>query len=93
LGCKYTYGASKYMAAVKQAVKRVSGCLKNEGGKRMGSYIYLLTDVCDGFRTYTVGHYDPAGKFQPESDHSSKEEAAARVHYLNGGTEGEKGVK
>ncbi len=37
-------------------------------------------------RLYTVGFYDPAGKWHPESDHSSDDEAAARVHYLNGGS-------
>jgi hypothetical protein len=35
---------------------------------------------------WTVGFYDPDGKFVPESDHESTEEAAGRVHYLNGGT-------
>jgi hypothetical protein len=34
---------------------------------------------------YTVGHYDPNGSWIPESDHNTTEEAAARVHYLNGG--------
>ena len=34
---------------------------------------------------YTVGCYTPDGKWIPESDHGSKEEAAERVHYLNGG--------
>ena len=34
---------------------------------------------------YTVGHYDPKGKWVPESDWSDREEAAARVSYLNGG--------
>lgn len=34
---------------------------------------------------YTVGHYDPNGNWIAESDHSSKEEAAKRVHWLNGG--------
>jgi len=38
---------------------------------------------------YTVGFYDPSGKFRTDSDHGSKEEAAARVHYLNGGKEGD----
>ena len=33
---------------------------------------------------WTVGFYDPQGKFQPESDHPKPEEAAARVNYLNG---------
>lgn len=34
---------------------------------------------------WTVGFYDPDGKFQTDSDHSDREEAADRVHYLNGG--------
>ncbi|MET0039670.1 MAG: hypothetical protein ABW041_05950 [Dehalococcoides mccartyi] len=34
---------------------------------------------------WTVGFYDPKGNWQPESDHDSKEAAAERVHYLNGG--------
>lgn len=39
---------------------------------------------------WTVGHHAPGGMgpnrdFHPESDHRSPEEAAARVHYLNGG--------
>ena len=34
---------------------------------------------------WTVGYYAPGGKWMPESDHSSKDAAAARVHYLNGG--------
>lgn len=34
---------------------------------------------------WTVGFYDPSGRWQPESDHGSEEEAARRVHYLNGG--------
>ena len=33
---------------------------------------------------WTVGHYDN-GKWIPESDHDSKESAADRVHFLNGG--------
>lgn len=33
---------------------------------------------------WTVGYYDPAGEFHPESDHEDREKAAARVHYLNG---------
>ncbi len=34
---------------------------------------------------WTVGFYDPDGKWEPESDHESTEKAAERVHYLNGG--------
>lgn len=35
---------------------------------------------------WTVGFYGPSGQWQPESDHGSPDEAAARVHWLNGGT-------
>lgn len=34
---------------------------------------------------WTVGYYDPSGKFRPESDHDDREEAAKRVAWLNGG--------
>jgi hypothetical protein len=34
---------------------------------------------------WTVGFYDPSGKWHTDSDHSDREEAAKRVHYLNGG--------
>jgi len=33
----------------------------------------------------TVGFYKPNGEFEPDSDHLTVDEAAARVHYLNGG--------
>lgn len=36
---------------------------------------------------FTVGFYDPDGKWHPDSDHETSEEAAKRVHYLNGGKE------
>jgi erythromycin esterase-like protein len=36
---------------------------------------------------WTVGFYTPAGVFFTDSDHDTKEAAAARVHYLNGGKE------
>ena len=41
----------------------------------------------EGKYLYTVGFYDPAGNWEPESDHDSKEGAAKRVHYLNGGND------
>ena len=31
-----------------------------------------------------MGFYDPSGKWHPESDYDKREEAAKRVHYLNG---------
>lgn len=34
---------------------------------------------------HTVGFYKPDGEWVPESDHTSPEDAAARVNYLNGG--------
>jgi hypothetical protein len=55
------------------------------------SWVYIQSGSFDNFEThqreylYTVGFYDPAGKWHPDSDHNSKESAAARVHYLNGG--------
>lgn len=45
-------------------------------------YVYRKFEDC-----YTVGFYSPNGEWHPESDHDTAEEAAARVHYLNGGTE------
>lgn len=37
---------------------------------------------------WTVGFYRPDGKWEPESDHDDREEAAKRVAWLNGsGTE------
>lgn len=36
---------------------------------------------------WTVGFFDPAGKWHADTDHGNKETAAERVHYLNGGKE------
>lgn len=37
---------------------------------------------------YTVGHVDAgAGDFRSDSDWATRNEAAARVHYLNGSSE------
>jgi hypothetical protein len=46
-----------------------------------GPYVYLRSEP----GLYTVGFYKPDGKWEPESDHDSAEEAAKRVRYLNGG--------
>lgn len=35
---------------------------------------------------WTVGFYDPAGEWQPESDFDNPGQAAERARYLNGGT-------
>lgn len=53
------------------------------------SYVYKQTEFCgrDGadYNLYTVGFYDPSGKWHPDSDHTDQEKAAQRVAYLNGG--------
>ena len=53
------------------------------------SYVYVKSESAghNGAMSdlWTVGFYDPQGKWQPESDHRSQEEAAKRVAYLNGG--------
>ncbi|KPK72270.1 MAG: hypothetical protein AMJ84_04605 [Acidithiobacillales bacterium SM23_46] len=54
------------------------------------SYVYIESERWTdehGLRhvLYTVGFYKPDGKFEPESDHGTKQEAADRVAWLNGG--------
>ena len=44
-------------------------------------YVYIQSEP----GLWTAGFYDPSGKWQPESDHTSDRDAAERVHYLNGG--------
>jgi len=48
-------------------------------------YVYILSEHNSHGSLWTVGFYVPNGKWIPESDHESKEKAADRVHYLNGG--------
>ena len=43
-------------------------------------YVYKRTER----QLWTVGYYAPDGTFEPESDHSSSEDAAARAAWLNG---------
>ncbi len=47
----------------------------------MSGYVYISFEP----GLWTVGFYAPDGKWVPESDHDSADEAAARVAYLNGG--------
>lgn len=47
-----------------------------------GGWIYFQSEP----RLWTVGCYGPAGTWCPESDHGSPEDAANRVHWLNGRT-------
>jgi len=53
------------------------------------SYVYIESERWkdkDGQHVlWTVGFYKPYGIFEAESDHAIQEDAASRVHYLNGG--------
>jgi hypothetical protein len=49
------------------------------------SYVYVKSEL----GLWTVGFFEPDGKWESESDHESPESAAKRVHYLNGGRESE----
>ncbi len=44
-------------------------------------YVYIRSET----KLFTVGFYDPSGTWMPESDWRSADEAAERVHFLNGG--------
>lgn len=44
------------------------------------SYVYIRSEP----GLWTVGHYDGDGGWEPESDHSSADDAASRVALLNG---------
>lgn len=46
-------------------------------------YVYVKSEP----NLYTVGFYDPNGKWNPESDFRKVEEAAKRVAFLNGGAQ------
>jgi hypothetical protein len=45
-------------------------------------YVYIYSNG-----VYTVGFFKSNGEWVPESDHDTDEEAAERVHYLNGGSD------
>ena len=49
-------------------------------------YVYIKSEP----GLWTVGFYSPDGQWHSDSDHGDREEAARRVHYLNGGQEKEK---
>lgn len=46
-------------------------------------YVYIQSEP----QLWTVGFYHPGGEWESESDHEFREDAAKRVHYLNGGSE------
>lgn len=45
------------------------------------TWVYVRTEG----QLWTVGFYDPKGRFQTDSDWESRDDARKRVHYLNGG--------
>jgi hypothetical protein len=45
------------------------------------SYVFIQSEE----HLWTVGFYSPDGKWHSESDHDDQDEAATRVHFLNGG--------
>ena len=52
-------------------------------------YVYIRAER----ELWVVGFYAPSGEWIAESDFDNKADAAARVHYLNGGLPAEKGVR
>jgi hypothetical protein len=46
----------------------------------MQTYVYIRSEP----GLFTVGHFDPSGNWHSDSDHSEREDAAARVAYLHG---------
>jgi len=44
------------------------------------NWVYVRSES----QLWTVGFYSPDGEWHPDTDWDSKEEAAKRVHYLNG---------
>jgi hypothetical protein len=53
-------------------------------------YVYIQSEIAgrDGATNdlWTVGFYDPENKWHSDSDHSDREQAVARVAFLNGYT-------
>jgi hypothetical protein len=48
-------------------------------------WVYKQTEHCADYTLYTVGFYSPNGVWYSDSDYINQEEAAQRVHWLNGG--------
>ena len=51
----------------------------------MPEYVYRKIQEMPGHYLWVVGFYTPQGVWIAESDHNTKEAAADRVHWLNGG--------
>ena len=45
-------------------------------------YVHRKSDT----RLWTVGYYEPSGKWYAMTDHDNEAKASEHVHYLNGGT-------
>jgi hypothetical protein len=50
-------------------------------------YVYIKSEP----QLWTVGFYTPDGKWISESDYECRDDAAERVHWLNGGGMGQAG--
>jgi len=75
-------GARDYDHMTPSSVERVFAAMKALAKEQTPSvYVYKQSEP----QLWTVGYYDPTGKFVPESDHSHPDDAAWRVHWLNGG--------
>lgn len=56
----------------------------NQLDQQKGIWVYIFSESFEGNSLYTVGFYDPNGKWHSDSD-GTKDECAERVRYLNGG--------
>jgi hypothetical protein len=46
----------------------------------VSGYVYVQSEE----ELWTVGFYDPRGKWHADTDHDTRDDAAQRVAYLNG---------
>lgn len=56
----------------------------------MSGWVYIRAK---GEPLWTVGFFDPRGKWHSDSDHTDRDEAAKRVNFLNGGASGKQEEK
>ena len=61
--------------------RHITGNWGEDQLKEPPMYVYIKSEP----NLWTVGFYDPSGQWHPDSDHETRESAANRVHYLNGG--------
>jgi hypothetical protein len=53
----------------------------------MSEWVYVRSEP----GLWTVGFYRPDGRWESDSDHDDRDEAAKRVRWLNGGNDAEVG--